>query len=182
MRKQTADHAHQIFGHLGLGYESVRTGGQGFDASGLAVVKGQQDHERRPGLRFYPSSGLEAVHVWHGNVHQHHVGVEAFDLRQSLAAGSGYPGQFECRITGEPRGDTLEKVGVVVDQEHSSRFHAALPPKLPIAAATLAELAAYGFLAALVAAPLPAALTLGALLLQAIGLAAIHRIVQVRRA
>jgi tight adherence protein B len=62
-----------------------------------------------------------------------------------------------------------------------ARFTAWLVIGLPVAAAILAELAAPGFLAALVAAPLPAALTLCALLLQAIGLAAIHRIVQVRR-
>ena len=62
-----------------------------------------------------------------------------------------------------------------------ARFTAWLVVGLPVAAAALAELAAPGFLAALVAAPLPAALTLCALLLQAVGLAAIHRIVRVRR-
>jgi tight adherence protein B len=63
-----------------------------------------------------------------------------------------------------------------------ARFTAWLVVGLPVAAAALAELAAPGFLAALVAAPLPAALTLCALVLQATGLAAIHRIVRVRRA
>ena len=62
-----------------------------------------------------------------------------------------------------------------------ARFTAWLVVGLPVAAAALAELAAPGFLAALVAAPIPAALTLCALVLQATGLAAIHRIVRVRR-
>jgi tight adherence protein B len=62
-----------------------------------------------------------------------------------------------------------------------ARFTAWLVVALPVAAAALAELAAPGFLAALIAAPLPAALSLCALLLQAIGLVAIHRIVRVRR-
>ena len=48
-----------------------------------------------------------------------------------------------------------------------ARFTAWLVVGLPVAAAALAELAAPGFLAALVAAPLPAALTVCALLLQA---------------
>ena len=63
-----------------------------------------------------------------------------------------------------------------------ARFTAWLVVGLPVAAAALAELAAPGFLAALVAAPVPAGLTLCALLLQATGLVAIHRIVRVRRA
>jgi tight adherence protein B len=62
-----------------------------------------------------------------------------------------------------------------------ARFTAWLVVALPVAAAALAELAAPGFLAALVAAPLPAALTICALLLQATGLVAIHRIVRARR-
>ena len=59
-----------------------------------------------------------------------------------------------------------------------ARFTAWLVVGLPVAAAVLAELAAPGFVRALVAAPLPAALTALALLLQATGLAAIHRIVR----
>jgi tight adherence protein B len=62
-----------------------------------------------------------------------------------------------------------------------ARFTAWLVVALPVAAAALAELAAPGFLAALIAAPLPAALTICALLLQAVGLVAIHRIVRMRR-
>ena len=62
-----------------------------------------------------------------------------------------------------------------------ARFTAWLVVGLPVAAAMLAELAAPGFLAALVAAPIPAALTVCALLLQITGLVAIHRIVRVRR-
>jgi len=62
-----------------------------------------------------------------------------------------------------------------------ARFTAWLVIGLPVAAAALAELAAPGFLTALVAAPIPAALTVCALLLQATGLVAIHRIVRVRR-
>jgi tight adherence protein B len=61
-----------------------------------------------------------------------------------------------------------------------ARFTAWLVVGLPVAAAVLAELAAPGFLAALVAAPLPAALTACALALQAAGLAVIHRIVRMR--
>ena len=53
---------------------------------------------------------------------------------------------------------------------------------LPVGAAALAELAAPGFLRALVAAPLPAALTTLAFVLQATGLVAIHRIVRPPRA
>jgi tight adherence protein B len=63
-----------------------------------------------------------------------------------------------------------------------ARFTAWLVVGLPVAAAALAELAAPGFLRALVAAPLPAALTALALLLQATGLVAIHRIVRPPRA
>jgi tight adherence protein B len=63
-----------------------------------------------------------------------------------------------------------------------ARFTAWLVVGLPVAAAALAELAAPGFLAALVGAPLSAALTACALLLQVTGLAAIHRIVRVPRA
>ena len=59
-----------------------------------------------------------------------------------------------------------------------ARFTAWLVVGLPVAAAALAELAAPGFLRALVAAPLPAALTALALVLQATGLVAIHRIVR----
>ena len=62
-----------------------------------------------------------------------------------------------------------------------ARFTAWLVVGLPVAAAALAELAAPGFLATLVAAPVPAALSLGALLLQAAGLVAIRRIVRVAR-
>jgi tight adherence protein B len=62
-----------------------------------------------------------------------------------------------------------------------ARFTAWLVVGLPVVAAALAELAAPGFLATLVAAPVPAALTGCALLLQATGLVAIHRIVRVRR-
>ena len=62
-----------------------------------------------------------------------------------------------------------------------ARFTAWLVVALPVAAAALAELAAPGFLAALVAAPLPAALTALALVLQATGLVAIHRIVRPQR-
>ena len=62
-----------------------------------------------------------------------------------------------------------------------ARFTAWLVVGLPVAAAALAELAAPGFLRALVAAPLPAALTALALLLQATGLVAIHRIVAALR-
>ena len=62
-----------------------------------------------------------------------------------------------------------------------ARFTAWLVVGLPFAAAALAELAAPGFLRALVAAPLPAALTALALVLQATGLAAIHRIVRTPR-
>ena len=63
-----------------------------------------------------------------------------------------------------------------------ARFTAWLVVGLPVAAAALAELAAPGFLRALVAAPLTAALTALALLLQATGLVAIHRIVRAPRA
>jgi tight adherence protein B len=63
-----------------------------------------------------------------------------------------------------------------------ARFTAWLVVALPAAAAVLAELAAPGFLRALTAAPLPAALTALALVLQATGLVAIHRIVRPRRA
>jgi tight adherence protein B len=63
-----------------------------------------------------------------------------------------------------------------------ARFTAWLVVGLPVAAASLAELAAPGFVRALVAAPLPAALTAFALLLQATGLVAIHRIVRPPRA
>jgi tight adherence protein B len=63
-----------------------------------------------------------------------------------------------------------------------ARFTAWLVVALPVAAAVLAELAAPGFLRALTAAPLPAALTALALVLQATGLVAIHRIVRPRRA
>ena len=62
-----------------------------------------------------------------------------------------------------------------------ARFTAWLVVGLPVAAATLAELAAPGFLATLVAAPVPAALGLCALLLQAAGLVAIRRIVRAPR-
>jgi len=61
-----------------------------------------------------------------------------------------------------------------------ARFTAWLVVALPVAAAALAELAAPGFLAALVAAPLPAAMTALALVLQSAGLIAIHRIVRPR--
>jgi len=63
-----------------------------------------------------------------------------------------------------------------------ARFTAWLVVGLPVTAAALAELAAPGFLRALVAAPLTAALTALALLLQATGLVAIHRIVRAPRA
>lgn len=63
-----------------------------------------------------------------------------------------------------------------------ARFTAWLVVGLPLAAAALAEVAAPGFLGALVAAPLPAALTALALVLQAAGLVAIHRIVRPPRA
>jgi len=62
-----------------------------------------------------------------------------------------------------------------------ARFTAWLVVGLPAAGAALAELAAPGFLRALVAAPLAAALTTCALLLQLTGLAAIHHIVRPRR-
>ena len=63
-----------------------------------------------------------------------------------------------------------------------ARFTAWLVIALPAGAATLAELAAPGFLRALLAGPLPAALTALALILQATGLVAIHRIVRPRGA
>ena len=63
-----------------------------------------------------------------------------------------------------------------------ARFTAWLVVGLPVAAAALAELAAPGFLRALIAAPLPAALTALAFVLQATGLVAIHRIVRPRAA
>jgi tight adherence protein B len=62
-----------------------------------------------------------------------------------------------------------------------ARFTAWLVVGLPVAAAALAELAAPGFLRALLAAPLPVALTTLALGLQATALAAIHRIVRAPR-
>ena len=81
--------------------------------------------------------------------------------------------------------DALEAADRVERDAHTAtaqaRFTAWLVVALPVAAAALAELAAPGFLAALVAAPLPAALTALALLLQATGLVAIHRIVRPRR-
>jgi len=75
------------------------------------------------------------------------------------------------RLDGEARTATAQ-----------ARFTAWLVVGLPIAAAALAELAAPGFLRALVAAPLSAALTAAALALQAAGLLAVRRIVRVRRA
>jgi tight adherence protein B len=94
-------------------------------------------------------------------------------------AGGDLPALLRQLATALEAADRLERDARTATAQ--ARFTAWLVIGLPVAAAILAELAAPGFLAALVAGPLPAALTLCALLLQAIGLAAIHRIVQVRR-
>jgi tight adherence protein B len=94
-------------------------------------------------------------------------------------AGGDLPALLRQLATALEAADRLERKARTATAQ--ARFTAWLVIGLPVAAAILAELAAPGFLATLVAAPLPAALTLCALLLQAIGLAAIHRIVQVRR-
>jgi tight adherence protein B len=95
-------------------------------------------------------------------------------------AGGDLPALLRELATALEAADRLERDARTATAQ--ARFTAWLVVGLPVAAAALAELAAPGFLAALVAAPLPAALTLCALLLQALGLAAIHRIVRVRRA
>jgi tight adherence protein B len=91
-------------------------------------------------------------------------------------AGGDLPGLLRELAAALEAADRLERDARTATAQ--ARFTAWLVVGLPVAAAALAELAAPGFLAALLAAPLPAALTTCALLLQLTGLAAIHRIVR----
>jgi len=92
-------------------------------------------------------------------------------------AGGDLPGLLRQLAAALEAADRLERDARTATAQ--ARLTAWLVVGLPVAAAALAELAAPGFLAALVAAPLPAALTACALALQATGLAGIHRIVRV---
>ena len=94
-------------------------------------------------------------------------------------AGGDLPALLRELATSLEAGDRLERDARAATAQ--ARFTAWLVVGLPGAAAALAELAAPGFVHALVAAPLPAALTALALLLQATGLVAIQRIVRAPR-
>ena len=94
-------------------------------------------------------------------------------------AGGDLPALLRELATSLEAGDRLERDARAATAQ--ARSTAWLVVGLPGAAAALAELAAPGFLRALVAAPLPAALTTLALLLQATGLVAIQRIVRAPR-
>ena len=94
-------------------------------------------------------------------------------------AGGDLPALLRELATALEVADRLERDARTATAQ--ARFTAWLVVGLPVAAAALAELAAPGFLRALLAAPLPAALTTLALLLQATGLVAIHRIVRAPR-
>jgi tight adherence protein B len=91
-------------------------------------------------------------------------------------AGGDLPALLRELATSLEINDRLERDARTATAQ--ARFTAWLVVGLPGAAAALAELAAPGFLRALIAAPLPAALTALALALQATGLVAIHRIVR----
>jgi tight adherence protein B len=91
-------------------------------------------------------------------------------------AGGDLPALLRELASALEAGDRLERDARAATAQ--ARFTAWLVVALPVGAAALAELAAPGFLRALVAAPLPAALTALAFVLQATGLVAIHRIVR----
>ena len=95
-------------------------------------------------------------------------------------AGGDLPALLRELATALEAADRMERDARTATAQ--ARLTAWLVVGLPVAAATLAELAAPGFLRALVAAPLTAGLTALALLLQATGLVAIHRIVRSPRA
>ena len=95
-------------------------------------------------------------------------------------AGGDLPALLRELASALEAGDRLERDARAATAQ--ARFTAWLVVALPVGAAALAELAAPGFLRALVAAPLPAALTALAFVLQATGLVAIHRIVRPPRA
>lgn len=94
-------------------------------------------------------------------------------------AGGDLPALLRELASALEAGDRLERDARAATAQ--ARFTAWLVVALPVGAAALAELAAPGFLRALVAAPLPAALTALAFVLQATGLVAIHRIVRTQR-
>jgi tight adherence protein B len=95
-------------------------------------------------------------------------------------AGGDLPALLRELASALEAGDRLERDARASTAQ--ARFTAWLVVALPVGAAALAEVAAPGFLRALVAAPLPAALTALAFVLQATGLVAIHRIVRPPRA
>ena len=94
-------------------------------------------------------------------------------------AGGDLPGLLRELAAALEAADRMERDARTATAQ--ARLTAWLVVGLPVGAAALAELAAPGFLATLVAAPLPAALTACALVLQAVGLAGIHRIVRPER-
>src|ERR1019366_4177657 len=93
-------------------------------------LKGRHDQDLDAGQRVVGgdlAGGLDAVHVWHSNVHQDEVGSAAASTGHGLGAGGRLGDDFDvgCRVEQKPEGGAQESL--VVGEQDADGHVVALP-------------------------------------------------------
>jgi len=87
----------------------------------LCVVMDAQDHDGA--LGDHPAQGccgLNAIHLRHLDIHQHHVGREGLRERQRLSAGAGFPNDLQIRLQVEAHPQSAPHDGLIIDKQHAN--------------------------------------------------------------
>jgi phenylalanyl-tRNA synthetase alpha chain len=125
-RLSVGDHANAVqeLGRAGvLEQEPAGAGLQALEDVGVGVVGGQDEDASSFGAARGddPSGGLDAVHPWHADVHEHDVGARSADQLHGLGAGRGFSHHRDVVLDVEQEPEAGPHQLLVVDEQHRDR-------------------------------------------------------------
>ena len=121
-----ADGGQQFVGLALLEHVAQRAGLQHGEEVLLAVVHGERQHAGTGRALGDLGRRLHAAQVAHGDVHQHHVGLQARDLLDDLAAAAGLADDLNIGMTFQQQPDAGAHQRVIVSDQHAYLAHASL--------------------------------------------------------
>jgi hypothetical protein len=98
-------------------------------AQGVLVVRGAEDHDRRPRLTGDQLQHLEAIELRHLHVEEHQVGPLLGDRLHRLEAVRGLPDHLDALVGAEVLAQQRARRGFVVHEQDAQALSHAAPPR-----------------------------------------------------
>ena len=106
-----------------LEQKSHRAGlGRAFDIRVIAV-RGEHEHLGAGESSEHLAGGFQAIEKWHGNIHQHHIGMKFGGQDDRLAAVLRFTNHFEIIFKFEHLAKAFAHNGMVFGQQNGDSFH-----------------------------------------------------------